>query len=42
MVVTARKAGHPTVKATSAAALVKGVAPKATKAPALTGTATSP
>ncbi|MCX4781850.1 hypothetical protein [Streptomyces sp. NBC_01264] len=39
LVVTARKAGHPTVKATSAAVLVKGVAPKATKAPSLTGTA---
>ncbi|WP_327308906.1 hypothetical protein OG730_39970 [Streptomyces sp. NBC_01298] len=39
VVVTARKAGHPTVKATSAAVLVKGVAPKATTAPTLTGTA---
>ncbi|MCJ0875354.1 hypothetical protein [Streptomyces sp. AP-93] len=37
--VTARKAGHPAVKATSAAVLVKGVAPKATKAPSITGTA---
>ncbi len=39
VVVTARKAGHPAVKATSAAVLVKGVAPKATKAPSITGTA---
>lgn len=39
VVVTARKAGHPTVKATSAAVLVKGAAPKATKAPTITGTA---
>ncbi|MFJ7268695.1 hypothetical protein ACIQV3_18965 [Streptomyces sp. NPDC099050] len=39
VVVTARKAGHPTVKTASAAVLVKGVAPKATTAPTLTGTA---
>lgn len=39
LVVTARKAGHPMVKATSAAVLVKGAAPKATKAPSITGTA---
>ncbi|WP_327257108.1 hypothetical protein [Streptomyces sp. NBC_01244] len=39
VVVTARKAGHPEAKATSAAVLVKGAAPKATKAPAITGTA---
>ncbi|MCJ0869684.1 Tat pathway signal protein [Streptomyces sp. AP-93] len=39
VVVTARKAGHPAVKATSAAVLVKGAAPKATKAPSITGTA---
>ncbi|MFD6892045.1 hypothetical protein [Streptomyces sp. NPDC059957] len=39
VVVTARKAGHPTVKATSASVLVKGAAPKATKAPSITGTA---
>ncbi|MEU1861556.1 hypothetical protein [Streptomyces gardneri] len=36
--VTARKAGHPAVTAASAATIVKGVAPKATKAPTLTGT----
>ncbi|WP_327250203.1 hypothetical protein [Streptomyces sp. NBC_01244] len=39
VVVTARKAGHPTVKATSTGVLVKGAAPKATKAPSITGTA---
>ncbi|MFF3215439.1 hypothetical protein ACFYYB_32985 [Streptomyces sp. NPDC002886] len=39
VVVTARKAGHPKVKASSAAVLVKGAAPKATKAPSITGTA---
>lgn len=39
VVVTARKAGHPAAKATSATVLVKGVAPKATKAPSITGTA---
>ncbi|MGW1773968.1 hypothetical protein [Streptomyces sp. NPDC002104] len=39
VVVTARKAGHPAVKATSTAVLVKGAAPKATKAPSLTATA---
>ncbi|MCX5129889.1 hypothetical protein [Streptomyces sp. NBC_00347] len=37
--VTARKAGHPPAKATSAAVLVKGAAPKPTKAPSVTGTA---
>ncbi|MFE5710542.1 hypothetical protein ACFQ7J_06910 [Streptomyces sp. NPDC056501] len=36
--VAARKAGHPTVTATSGAQTVKGVAPKATKAPYTTGT----
>ncbi|MDD9375103.1 hypothetical protein M8Z33_00105 [Streptomyces sp. ZAF1911] len=39
VVVTARKAGHPPAEATSAAVLVKGAAPKATKAPTVTGTA---
>ncbi|MFE4634866.1 Tat pathway signal protein [Streptomyces sp. NPDC056773] len=39
VVVTARKAGHPTVKATSTAVTVKGAAPEATKAPSITGTA---
>ncbi|MFE4634552.1 hypothetical protein ACFRJ1_14435 [Streptomyces sp. NPDC056773] len=39
VVVTARKAGHPVVKATSAAVTVKGAAPAATKAPSITGTA---
>ncbi|MFE9560199.1 hypothetical protein ACFYM0_03740 [Streptomyces sp. NPDC006487] len=39
VVVTARKAGHPEVKVTSTAVLVKGAAPKATKAPSITGTA---
>ncbi|MFE7599971.1 hypothetical protein [Streptomyces sp. NPDC057494] len=37
--VTARKAGHPVVTAASAAVVVKGVAPKPTKAPAVSGTA---
>ncbi|MFF2778151.1 hypothetical protein ACFVU3_24935 [Streptomyces sp. NPDC058052] len=36
--VVARKAGHPTLTSTGAAVTVKGVAPKATKAPALSGT----
>ncbi|MFF8836172.1 hypothetical protein [Streptomyces sp. NPDC015130] len=36
--VTARKAGHPAVTSASAATTVKGVAPKATKAPYTTGT----
>ncbi|CUM39286.1 FIG01121077: hypothetical protein [Streptomyces venezuelae] len=36
--VTARKAGHPAVTSASATAVVKGVAPKATKAPTTTGT----
>lgn len=36
--VTARKAGHPAVTSAGAASAVKGVAPKATKAPSLTGT----
>ncbi|MER5709885.1 hypothetical protein [Streptomyces sp. NPDC002122] len=36
--VTARKAGHPAVTSASASVVVKGVAPKATKAPSLTGT----
>ncbi|MFG3037866.1 hypothetical protein ACGFYZ_13245 [Streptomyces sp. NPDC048330] len=35
--VTARKAGHPVVTATSAAVVVKGVAPKPVKAPYMTG-----
>ncbi|WP_106969360.1 hypothetical protein [Streptomyces bikiniensis] len=35
--VTARAAGQPTVTAVSAAAVVKGIAPKATKAPAVSG-----
>lgn len=39
VVVTARRAGHPAVKATSAAVLVKGAAPKATSVPSVTGTA---
>lgn len=39
VVVTARKAGHPAVMATSTAVLVKGAAPKATTAPSITGTA---
>ncbi|MFE7546982.1 hypothetical protein [Streptomyces gardneri] len=36
--VVARKAGHPTVTAVSGSLVVKGVAPKATKAPTTTGT----
>ncbi|WP_051717347.1 hypothetical protein [Streptomyces sp. NRRL F-5727] len=36
--VVARKAGHPTLTSTSAAVTVKGVAPKPTTAPYLTGT----
>ncbi|WP_017239424.1 hypothetical protein [Streptomyces sp. SS] len=35
--VTARKAGHPVVTATSGAVVVKGVAPKPTKVPAMSG-----
>ncbi|MFF0481223.1 hypothetical protein [Streptomyces sp. NPDC004435] len=35
--VVARKAGHPTLTSTSAAVAVKGVAPKATRAPVMTG-----
>ncbi|MFI8425916.1 hypothetical protein [Streptomyces sp. NPDC085479] len=35
--VVARKAGHPTLTSTSATAVVKGVAPKATRAPVMTG-----
>ncbi|MBD0707202.1 MULTISPECIES: hypothetical protein [unclassified Streptomyces] len=37
--VTARRAGHPTVTAVSAAVLVKGPAPKPVKAPYVSGTA---
>ncbi|MFI0923264.1 hypothetical protein ACH4TP_04855 [Streptomyces sp. NPDC021012] len=37
--VTARKTGHPVVTATSAAVVVKGVAPKPTKVPYVSGTA---
>ncbi|WP_179199928.1 hypothetical protein [Streptomyces sp. NRRL B-24572] len=36
--VTARKAGHPVVTATSAAVVVKGVAPKPTTVPRVSGT----
>ncbi|MYS11582.1 hypothetical protein GTW71_35320 [Streptomyces sp. SID6041] len=36
--VIARKAGHPTLTAVSGSLAVKGLAPKATKAPVLTGT----
>ncbi|MFE4311029.1 hypothetical protein ACFRR6_33830 [Streptomyces sp. NPDC056891] len=36
--VIARKTGHPTLTAVSGSLAVKGAAPKATKAPALTGT----
>ncbi|MFE7580545.1 hypothetical protein ACFU5Y_03140 [Streptomyces gardneri] len=36
--VVARKAGHPTLTAVSGSLVVKGVAPKATKAPTTTGT----
>ncbi|MFB7936002.1 hypothetical protein [Streptomyces sp. NPDC056049] len=35
--VVARKAGHPTLTSTSAAVAVKGVAPKATRVPVMTG-----
>ncbi|MFI8510353.1 hypothetical protein ACIGHB_04400 [Streptomyces sp. NPDC085460] len=35
--VTARKTGHPNATASSRSVLVKGVAPKATRAPAMTG-----
>ncbi|MCX5392428.1 hypothetical protein [Streptomyces sp. NBC_00094] len=37
LAVTARKAGHPVVTATSGAAVVKGVAPKPTKVPYVSG-----
>ncbi|MCB5165013.1 hypothetical protein LG634_09255 [Streptomyces bambusae] len=39
VVVTARKAGHPAVPARSSGVVVKGAAPKATKAPTISGTA---
>ncbi|MGW6394473.1 hypothetical protein ACWFR1_29120 [Streptomyces sp. NPDC055103] len=38
LAVTARKAGHPAVTAVSGSVIVKGIAPKPTKAPYYTGT----
>ncbi|MCX4982682.1 hypothetical protein [Streptomyces sp. NBC_00572] len=38
LAVIARKAGHPTLTAVSGSVVVKGVAPKATKAPSVSGT----